>query len=408
MKPFIFTGLSPNTRAEDALRAWKLLLTWPWVQGSYSAVQKIEDWFKIYFGVEHAYAVDSGRAALQLALEAGGIQKGDEVILQAFTCVVVSNAVTALSAKPVYVDCDEQYVMDPKLVAKAITPKTKAIIIQHTFGAPAPVVELVNLAKQHNLLVVEDCAHALGATVGGALLGTFGDLAIFSFGSDKVISGVRGGLVLANKQRADLGQKLQQLQAQLPRFPIFKEWQHLHHPLFFYFGKKTYHWGLGKALLYGAKKLRLMNRIIDQTEKQGRVPDYFPARLPATLAVLAYHQLAHLDVWNKIRQKNAQYYADQLMSKKSIQSLGNNQMWLRFPIQVMEPKQIRARAAQKGIFLGDWYSTAIAPSDANAQVAGYVVGSCPVAERLGRGIVNLPTDPSLSSADLDQVVSLFE
>lgn len=407
MKPFVFTGLSPNTRAEDARLAFRLLLTWPWENFANDSVKKLQNWFKVYFGVEHAYAVDSGRAALQLALQAGGIGKDDEVILQAFTCIVVSNAVTVLGAKPVYVDCKEDYLINADAVEAAITPRTKALVIQHTFGAAAEVEKLVAIARKHNLLVVEDCAHSLGESVNGKLLGNFGDLAIFSFGSDKVISGVRGGMVIASKNRPDLGAIVKDLQANLPRFPFFKELQHLRHPILFYMGKKTYHLGIGKALLFGAKKLHLLNRIIDQTEKQGIVPEYFPAQLQPTLAALAYNQIKHLDSWNNVRKNIAEFYVNSLKNKKSVQVVGSPNMWLRFPVQVNDPKQFRRSAVTKGIFLGDWYSTPIAPGDINFQAAAYIAGSCPVAEKLGKGIVNLPTDPSLTEGDLNRIVSLF-
>lgn len=405
MKPFVFTGLSPNTRAADARLAGALLCFGQTEKRE--AVKKLELWFKNYFAVDHAYAVDSGRAALQLALTAGGVKPGDEVILQAFTCIVVSNAVTATGAVPVYVDCQEDYLIDTSQVEAAITSKTKAIVIQHTFGAAAEVEKLVKLAHKHNLLVVEDCAHSLGGSVNGTLLGNFGDLAIFSFGSDKVISGVRGGMVIANQNRPDLGLVLKDLQSELPRFPVTKEIQHLLHPIFFYWGKKTYHLGIGKALLFAAKKMRLMNRIIDQTEKQGRVPVYFPAQLPATLAALALNQIKHLDTWNQVRKDTAAWYAQALKNKKSVQILGNQTMWLRFPVQVADPKAFRLAAVAQGVFLGDWYSTPIAPGDSNFQAAHYHNGSCPQAESLGKGIINLPTDPSLTKEDLSRIVNLF-
>lgn len=405
MKPFVFTGLSPNTRSVDAWLAFKMLFFAK--KDKKNAVVKLEHWFRKYFGVEHAYCVDSGRAALQLALSAGGIQAGDEVILQAFTCIVVSNAITALGATPVYVDCQNDYLINPDLVEAAITSKTKALIIQHTFGAAADVQNLNAIAKKHGLLVVEDCAHALGESYNGTLLGNFGDMAIFSFGSDKVISGVRGGVVLANIHRPDLGLALKNLQSKLPKFPISKEIQHLLHPIFFYFGKKTYHLGIGKALLYVAKKLRLMNRIIDQTEKQGRVPKYFPAQLPGSLATLAFNQIKHLDAWNSIRKNIVTQYVQSLKNKKSVQRVGETSMWLRFPVQVSDPKAFRVAAVAKGVFLGDWYSTAIAPSDSNYEAAQYTKGSCPVAENIGKGIINLPTDPSLTKTDLNRIISLF-
>lgn len=405
MEKYIFTGFSPNTRAEDVSLACKLIFLWQWQLVTSQSVKKLEQWFREYYGVSDAYAVDSGRSALQIALAAGGIGPGNEVLVQAFTCMVVSNAVTNLGAVPVYVDCASNYNIDPNLIEAAITPQTKAIIIQHTFGAPADVEKIRQLARKHNLLILEDCAHALGGTKNGQLLGTFGDLAIFSFGSDKVISGVRGGMIITDNPV--LGAKLKKIQVQLPRFPVFREWQHLLHPIIFYWGKKTYHLGIGKIKLYLAKKLHLINRIIDQSEKQGGASKYFPATLPSSLATLALNQIKHLDTWNKQRQENVEFYLENLKNKKSIQILGDRGMWLRFPVQVLNPQELKNKARARQIILGDWYVTPIAPIDASAKAANYRPGSCPEAEKLGQGIINLPTDPSLTKADLNRIIDLF-
>lgn len=399
---YIFTGFSPNTRAKDAWLAASLLFK----RGDVQAVNKLEGWFKEYYQVNYAVAVDSGRSALQLALTAAGVEQGDEVILQAFTCVVVANAITNLGATPVYVDCGPDYVLNPELLEKAVTSRTKAVIAQHTFGMPTNMTKVMGIARQHNLKVIEDCAHSLGGYHEGKLLGTFGDLAMFSFGSDKVISGVRGGMIITNEQV--LGDRIQALQAKLPNFHKIKELQHLLHPIYFYVGKKMYHWGVGKVKLYLAKKLHLINRIIENSEKQGKVPAYFPAKLPVRLANLALNQIKHLDDWNAKRQANAAFYEAALKNKKSVQSTGTRSTWLRFPVQVADAPAIRAKAKARQIILGDWYTTPIAPADALPQAAKYTPGTCDLAEKLGQGIINLPTDPHLTQADLERVVSLFD
>ena len=401
---FIFTGFSPNTSFSDVTRAFTWLLQ-PWRWSAKDVVEKLEYWFREYFLSQYAVAFDSGRSALEKSLQAGGIKAGDEVILQAFTCVVVANAITHLGAVPLYVDCLDDYTLDPTGVEPKITSKTKAIIIQHTFGAPAHLEELLVIAKTHNLVVIEDCAHSLGAMYKGQLLGTFGDLAMFSFGSDKVISGVRGGMVITNNKK--YGEALKNTQRNLPRLSFLIQLQHLLHPIFFFLGKKTYHLLVGKIILFAAQKLRLINRIIDPPEKQGTALDWFPAQLPNPLASLAFEQIKNLDPWNKIRQTNAAFYARELMNKLSVQKKGTEQTWLRFPIQVSDVPQLREKARRNNIILGDWYSCPIAPGDSSPQAAGYVSGSCPNAEKIGQSIVNLPTDPLLTQTDRERVIALF-
>lgn len=115
------------------------------------------------------------------------------MILQAYTCVSVSNAIIATGAKPIYVDIDAQTLnINPQLIEKHITQKTKAIIVQHTFGIPADIHAIQSIVKKHQLFFIEDCAHALGAQYKEKMVGSFGDIAVYSFGRDKVISSVNG------------------------------------------------------------------------------------------------------------------------------------------------------------------------------------------------------------------------
>ena len=128
-----------------------------------------------------SFAFWKGRVALYAILQALGVGAGDEVLIAGFTCVVVPNAVRFLGAKPVYADISiGSYNLDPASAAQAITPLTRAMIVQHTLGIPAPLEELLALAKLHNLAVIEDCAHSLGSTYCGNPLGTFGNAAFLA------------------------------------------------------------------------------------------------------------------------------------------------------------------------------------------------------------------------------------
>ncbi|OGH64230.1 MAG: hypothetical protein A2821_04025 [Candidatus Magasanikbacteria bacterium RIFCSPHIGHO2_01_FULL_41_23] len=405
MKSFIFTGFSPNTRAEDAWLAFKLLLTLPKQLFLHNATRKLEQWFREYFSCSYAIAFDSGRSALQKALEVNDIGHNDEVILQAFTCIVVANAVTNLGATPIYADCTDTYTLNPADVKKKITQKTKAIIIQHTFGIPAQLEELLAIARERKLLVIEDCAHSLGNVHQGKLLGTFGDLAMFSFGTDKVISGVRGGMIITNNKKC--GDLLQKIRDDLPQLSILVQLQHLLHPIFFFIGKNIYHLFIGKVILFLGQKFRIVNRIIYSAEKEGRVPVWFPAQMPNVLATLAFNQIKNLDAWNMARQKNSAFYAKQLLNKIGVQINDNQGAWLRFPLEVTNPIQLKHKALKSRIILGDWYSSPVAPIDSSSESAKYMAGSCPNAERISKHIINLPTDQFLSEEDLQRVTALF-
>jgi perosamine synthetase len=151
-----------------------------------------------YHGVPEAVAVSSGTAGLHLALVALGIGEGCEVIVPSFAFVAVANAVTYVGATPVFVDIDPVTLnLDPALVEGAMTPKTRAVLVVHTFGVPAEMDRIVQIARTHSLAVIEDACEAIGAKYDGQRVGTFGDLAVFGFYPNKQITTGEGGCVLA-------------------------------------------------------------------------------------------------------------------------------------------------------------------------------------------------------------------
>ena len=205
----IFVFISPNAQWDDVWLALKLLFSpWKWVKGK--AVKDFTEEFKKYVGVKYAFAFDSGRTSLYAVIKALDLKQGDEVLIQAFTCTAAVNPILWVGAKPVYVDIEEcTYNMSPDDLLRKINPgKSRAIIIQHTFGIPANMDEIMEIARKNNLLIIEDVAHALGAEYSpfealakegkGQKLGTFGDAAIWSFGRFKIISAVFAGAATTN------------------------------------------------------------------------------------------------------------------------------------------------------------------------------------------------------------------
>jgi dTDP-4-amino-4,6-dideoxygalactose transaminase len=150
-----------------------------------------------YHGVDHAAAVSSGTAGLHLALLTLGIGEGDEVILPSFTFVAVVNTVLQVRATPVLVEIDPVTLnLDPAAVEYAISPRTRAILAVHTFGIPAQMDVLKELADRHHLALIEDASEAIGARFDGRIAGSFGDLAVLGFYPNKQITTGEGGAVL--------------------------------------------------------------------------------------------------------------------------------------------------------------------------------------------------------------------
>jgi perosamine synthetase len=179
---------------DDEIRSVVETLKSGWLTTGVKARQFEED-FAQYLGVGHAVAVNSCTAALHLALEAVGIEEGDEVIVPTLTFTASAEVVLYLKAKPVLVDClPDTFNIDPDHIERAITPRTKAIIPVHFGGQPCDMARILEIARRHHLYVIEDAAHALPAKYCGQPVGTIGDITCFSFYATKTITTGEGGM----------------------------------------------------------------------------------------------------------------------------------------------------------------------------------------------------------------------
>jgi perosamine synthetase len=170
-----------------------------WISGSGKYVDDFEREFAAFCGVEHAVSVSNGTAGLHVALLALGIGAGDEVIVPDLTYVASANAVTYCGAKPVLADVDAStWTLDPQDVARKISPATKAILPVHLYGHPADLDPILELARAHNLYVVEDAAEAHGAEYKGRRVGGLCDVGVFSFFGNKIITTGEGGMITTN------------------------------------------------------------------------------------------------------------------------------------------------------------------------------------------------------------------
>jgi 8-amino-3,8-dideoxy-alpha-D-manno-octulosonate transaminase len=164
-------------------------------------VEAFEAEFAKVLGVAHAIGVSSGTGALHTALSALGAGPGQEVIVPAYMWVSVLAAVVNHGAIPVLADINETFCLDPVDLEKRITPNTKGIIMVHMSGAPGDVKAVQGIAKKHGLWLLEDCAQCNGGSVGGQRVGTFGDIAVFSFQMNKNMSAGEGGCIATNNTR---------------------------------------------------------------------------------------------------------------------------------------------------------------------------------------------------------------
>lgn len=420
----ISTALLPNAEFDDIKLALKLFLPWNWNKWrDGEEISELENKFKEYFGVKHAISFSSGRVGLYAILKSlisqypiSNIQY-PEVVTQAYTTIAIPNAIKWAGMNPVYADIKEEtYNIDPDKIEAKITPNTKAIIVQHTFGIPAEMDKISEICKRHNLFLIEDCAHSLGAEFGGKKIGAFGGAAFFSFGRDKIISSTSGGMAITNDD--ELAKKIRNFQNSLgfpPRKWIFRQ---LAHPLVFWCSLPIYYFfNLGKYFIFFTQKLGLIRRAYSKEEKAGIMDEKFLYKLPNALAVLVLSQFKKLKRFNEHRRKLAEIYQNSFQYdntyyhtglKVSKIQLSGKPVFLYYTIQTECRDELLKFASKNHIILGDWFPGALGPKGINEEKFGYKKGDCPIAEKVGLKSINLPTNVKTAEYDAKKVVAVVK
>lgn len=402
----IHISLSPNLEKDDVLAAvTRLVVFWTWKRRVFQ--DALEHSFLDYFNNERVYLFNSGRSALYAYLKSLQLKNTDEIITQAFTCNAVANPIIWAGARPVYVDADESFNIDIGELKNAITKNTKAIIIQNTFGIPAKINEIKDVAKENNLIIIEDCAHALGAKYNGKKIGTLGDVAIFSFGRDKIISSVYGGALMINNDfyKNDFEEIYRNIE-----YPgSFWTLQQLLHPLITFVALGTYRW-LGKYVMFGSQKLKFLSLAVSAEERIGKRPSHFPEKLPDPLAYLAFRQFDKLKKFNNHRKKLAKIYEESLKNSdySIVENYDPDSIFLRYPVKHKNAQNIIESAKMRGIILGDWYKETIAPEGTDQKKLRYKKTSCPQAEKFADQIINLPTNIKTTVDDAKEIIKMLK
>ena len=224
-----------------------------WISSSGSYVKQFEDSFSKYVDTKYGVAVSNGTVAIHLALVVLGIGKDDEVIIPSFTMIATAFAVCYTGAKPVFVDADKDtWNIDVNKIEEKITNKTKAIIPVHIFGNPCNMDKILEIAKKHNLYVVEDAAEAHGAVYKNKKVGSFSDIACFSFFANKNITTGEGGMVVTNNE--DNYKKCKYYKNVC--FPVDSPRTYLHDDIGFNYRMSNLHAAIGLAQVEKADEYR--------------------------------------------------------------------------------------------------------------------------------------------------------
>jgi perosamine synthetase len=404
MTKLIYTSYSPNARAKDLLQNVYLLLK-PWGVTKGTFAKKIEEIFENNFNGSNAFTFNYARSGMYVLAKSLNLQKGDEVIMQGFTCVAAVNPFIWTEAKVVYADINPVTCnIEPASIKAKINSHTKAIVFQHTFGNSTGLNDIKNLCKAKNIFLIEDCTNTIFGKHENNLIGSTGDIAIFSFGRDKAISGIDGGLVLINNTA--LVDSFKNIYKTLKYPNILWTTKELIHPLIWALIKFTWNIKIGKALHLVATKLKLISLATTQEEKNGQMPKNIPCLLPNALAKLAYTQLKDINAINDHRIMLNDIYQQKLNTIKQISILQapKENILLRFSILVQNRSELIKALQKKNIFVGDWYNTPVAPKGVNNLAVGYIAGMCPNSEQVCEKIINLPNHVNTSNADAEFII----
>lgn len=344
---------------------------------------------------EQVFLYWKGRVALYAILKAMDVKDGDEIVLPAFTCVVVPNAILYLKAKPVYVDISaEDYNFDINLIEKSISKKTKAIICQNTFGLSSNIEKILQVAKKYNLFTVEDCTHGFGGYYNGKPNGSYCDAAFYSTQWNKPFStGIGGFLVVNNIELIDKIKTLETDKIQ----PDFKERLVLSALLTLnkYLINRFTYWTLLKFYRFLSKKNLVIGSNRGEELSEVKMPiNYFKDISPVQVKA-GVKELSQIDRINKLRKKNARDYTRFLKSKYKTyvkESSFKNHLFLKYPILVKDRNLFLRLAEEDKISLGDWFLSPLHPVKENLEQWELKRDMFPVANRISEKILNLPTD----------------
>ncbi|MGB6985786.1 MAG: DegT/DnrJ/EryC1/StrS family aminotransferase [Candidatus Aquilonibacter sp.] len=320
-------------------------------------VELLETELAAYAGTTFGVAVNSGTDALHLALRALDIGPGDEVITSPFTFIATSEAISMVGATPVFADIDPRtFNIDPQATQAAITSRTQAIVPVHLYGNPAPMQELLAIAAQAGLAVVEDCAQAIGASIDGVPVGSFGDAAAFSFFPSKNLGAYGDGGMLVTS-RKDVADRVRSLRSHGGRV-------------------KYHHEELG------------VNSRLDELQ-----------------AAILRVKLPHLDAWIARRREIAGAYSDALAEDVVVpqETPGARHVYHQYTLRLPERDTAQSDLAARGIGTMVYYPVPL-HLQAVYEPLGYRRGEFEHTERAAEEVLSLPIFPELRTDECEAVI----
>ena len=324
-------------------------------------VAAFEEAFAAYIGVRHAVAVNSGTAALIVALQANGVRPGDEVITTPFSFIATATSIIACGAKPVFVDIDPfDLNLDPDRIEEAITDDTKAIMPVHLYGHPARLDDLVDLCDDFGLALIEDAAQAHGAEHGGQRVGSFG-AGCFSFYPTKNMTSGEGGIITTNDD--DIAERCRAIRNH------------------------------GQSRRYYHETFGLNWRMTDLCAAIGLV------------------QLDHIEEWNEARIANAVALSERIRCAETPRVReGDRHVFHQYTIRLSldrDREEIQRQLQERGVGTAVHYPVPIHHQPI-IQSMGYSHADVPIAEVAAQSVLSLPVYPGLTEDDLEHIAASLD
>jgi perosamine synthetase len=396
--------LGGTTTAGDCALAARLLIgNDGLVEGD--SIRAYERTFAQFVGVGHAFSFAAARVGFYGLLRALGIGEGDEVLLQVPTHIVVANAISYTGARPVYVDCRlDTYNIDLEDAERLITPRTRALVLQHTFGIPADLSGAAELADRHELVLIEDCVHALGATFGGKQLGGFGRAAFFSTEETKTISTTMGGVVTTDD--GELAADLARFQASCSPPPAGLVRRYLAKLISYHLLTEPHVHRYTRPLYELAGQRQPLPRPTTAEEIRGLRPPEYERRFSNAQAAIGLRQMERLEENLAHRRKVAAAYRERLAAsglRVPEWPAEAQPAFVRYPVWV-EDREAAERKVRPHAVLGKWF-TSVLEEATSPSVGRYEAGSCERAEAAACHLVNLPTHLRVTSDDIDAITA---
>jgi len=355
-----------------------------------------------------AFLFASGREALLALLRSLTNADGGEIIVQAYTCAVLPNAIAAAGLKPVYAEIERETLnIDCDVLESVITPRTRAVVCQHTFGIPADTERLREICDRHGLPLIEDCAHIIPDETGPASIGEHGDFLLLSFGRDKAISGITGGTILSRKPETSA--RLRKEEEHATNFGLLRIKRLLLYPIVYSVARPLYGLGIGKAFLVLSRWIGALVPILTRQEKKGCMEPVLHT-LPNVCAALALASFGDLKNINDHRRALTRFYLEEgrKFHWPLLAGVTPDLPLQKFPIFVKNADGIRAALKKRNIHLDDgWTGCVVCPPSIDLDPTHYIPGSDPEAEAACEKILSLPTHPTMTTQQAKELVNIL-